>query len=293
MKSGNYEKRVNLAIDFLLVLIGCVAIYPIWYVLIASVSSPAAISKGEVILLPKGLNFSAYETLFQNKQIWTGYRNSLLYTTVGTLLDLSVMIPCAYALSRRSLPGGSVLMKLFVFTMYFSGGMIPSYLLVNSLGMVNTPWALIVPSCVNVYNMIVARSFFLASIPEALFDAARIDGCNYTRFFFRVVLPLSPAVLAILALFSIQARWNAYLTPQIYIYSPNLRTLQQVIQGITANLDTTLLETATVEQISRVVQEKQLLKYAVVIVGSLPLVILYPFVQKFFVKGIMVGAVKG
>lgn len=291
IKSG--ERIFNTVNHIMLIIVAIVAIYPIWYVLIASVSSPVAISSGEVILFPKGFNITAYKKLLDNNQIWVGYRNSILYTTVATLIDLFVQIPCAYALSQKRMPYRRFFMTLFIIPMYFSGGIMPTYLLLNTLGFVNSPLALIIPSCVNTFNLIVARSFFESNVPESLFDAAQIDGCGYTRFFGKIVLPLSKAVVAIIALYSIQGHWNAYLGPQMYLYSPELHTLQQVIRNIIANIDTGLSETATTAEIIAIVQEKQLLKYAVVVVSCLPLVIIYPFVQKFFVRGVMVGAVKG
>ena len=184
-------------------------------------------------------------------------------------------------------------MALFVFTMYFSGGLIPKYLLINALGMINTPWALIIPGCVNVFNLIIARSFFESSIPDSLLEAATIDGANYTRFFFQFALPLSPAMLAIITLYNIQGHWNAYLGAQMYIQSPNLQTLQVIIKNITATLDTGLVEEMSTQELIEVVQKKQLMKYAVVVVAIVPLAIIYPFVQRYFVKGVMVGAIKG
>lgn len=293
MKYRNSERAVNIVICILVIMTGAIVIYPIWYVLIASVSSPVAISSGEVLLLPKGLNFGAYRRLLENKLIWMGYRNSIFYTFAGTVVDLLVQIPCAYALSRRSLPGRRWLMFLFLFTMYFGGGMVPKYLLLNSLGMINSPIALIIPGCVSVYNIIVARNFFESSIPDSLFDAARIDGCGYTRFFLTIVIPLSPAILAIIALYCIQTHWNVYLDAQMYIYTPQYYTLQQVISSITANLDSSLVENLSAEEFAAIIQEKQLIKYAVVVVSCIPLVIIYPFIQKFFVRGVMIGAVKG
>ena len=293
MKRKFEERVVDIVINVVLIILGLVALYPIWYVIIASISSPVAISTGEVVFLPKGLNIDAYKALLAEKRIWIGYRNSIVYTTAATILDLLVMIPCAYALSRHSLPGRKFFMTAFIFTMYFSGGLVPKYLVINSLGMVNTPWALIIPGCVNVFNMIIARSFFESSIPDSLLDAAQIDGANYTRFFVQIVLPLSPAMLAIIALYSVTAHWNAYLGAQMYIYDADLYTLQQVIKSITATLDSTLMENATFDEISAAIREKQLMKYAVVLVASLPLVVAYPFIQKYFVKGVMVGAVKG
>lgn len=287
------EKVLDVVIILLLILLSIITIYPIYYVMIASVSSPVAISSGDVVFWPKGLNISAYRHLLDNRLIWVGYRNSILYTAAGTAVDLAVTIPCAYALSRKTLPYRRILMGLFVFTMYFNGGLIPKYLLINSLGMINTPWSLIIPGCVNVFNLIIARSFFESSLPDSLLEAAQIDGASFTRFFFQFALPLSPAMLAIIALYCIQGHWNAYLGAQMYIQSPNLQTLQVIIKNITATLDTSLAEELTTQELIEIVQQKQLLKYAVVAVSIIPLVAVYPFVQKFFVRGVMVGAVKG
>ena len=215
-KTGG-EKIFDYTVNVLLIIVAVICIYPIWYVLIASVSSPTAIGNGEVILWPKGFNWNGYTRLMENKNIWRGYRNSILYTIAGTAVDFFVQIPVAYALSRKSLPGHRVIMALFVFTMYFGGGIIPTYLLINSLGMINSPIALIIPSCVSVFNIIVAKSFFEGNVPDSLYDAARMDGCGYTRFFVRVVLPLSPALLAIIALYSIQRHWNVYLNAEMYL----------------------------------------------------------------------------
>ena len=287
------ERILDISINIFLVFIGVLCMYPIWYVLIASISSPTALAAGEVLLFPKDITFSAYQTLFKNNLIWIGYKNSIINTTLSCILDTAVMALCAYALSRRSLPGRSFFMLLFVITMYFSGGLIPQYLLNNSLGLVNTRWVLIIPGCVNVYNMILAKSYFENNVPDSLFDAARIDGASYTRFFIKIVLPVSGAILAIIALFSITIHWNAYLGAQMYLYDEELYTLQQVIKMLTASVSSALAESLSGDELARIIMEKSLIKYAVVIVGSIPLVIAYPFVQKYFVRGVMVGAVKG
>lgn len=293
MKYKSGERILDIFINIVLVFLGALCIYPIWYVIIASVSSPTALAAGEVVLFPKGFNLSAYGTLFENKLIWTGYKNSIINTTLSCLLDTTVMSLCAYALSRKTLPGRGFLMVLFIITMYFKGGLIPEYMLKSSLGMMNTRWVLIIPGCVNVYNMILAKSFFENNVPDSLFDAARIDGASYTRFFIKIVLPLSGAILAIITLFSMTIHWNAYLGAQMYIFDADLYTLQQVIKIITSSVNSALAETLTVDEMAQMILEKELIKYAVVIVGSIPLVIAYPFVQKYFVKGVMVGAVKG
>ena len=286
------DKRFDRCVNILLFVAAVACLYPLWYVIIASVSSPTAIAEGKVLLWPKGFTTDGYTKLLNNKNIWRGYRNTILYTLAGTTLDLMIQIPVGYALSRKQLPGRGFIMTLFVITMYFSGGIIPKYLLLNSLGMINSPAALIVPSCVNAFNIIVAKSFFENNVPESLYDAARIDGCGYTRFFLQIVLPLSKAILAIIALYSIQFHWNVYLTAEMYLFDSEYYTLQQVIRNICASVDTSLSEGMDAEELMRLIQEKQLLKYSVVVVSVIPLVIVYPFVQKFFVRGVMVGAVK-
>ena len=291
-KRKNGEKVVDFIINFLLLAIALIAIYPIWYVLIASVSNPTSIAAGKVVLLPDGFNLQAYIKLLDNKLIWKGYFNSICYTLATTALSMAVTVPCAYALSRKDLPGRSFFSTFFIVTMYFSGGLIPSFLLINSLGWLNSPLALIVPGAMNVYNMILVKSFFLNSIPDALYDAARIDGASNTLFFIKVVLPLSPAILAVIALFTMTASWNTYLPAQMYIYDTDLFTLQQVIKGITAEVSTALMENMSTDEVSKLILERNLMKYAVVVVGCLPLVIMYPFIQKYFVGGIMLGAVK-
>ncbi|MBQ8040404.1 MAG: carbohydrate ABC transporter permease, partial [Lachnospiraceae bacterium] len=230
----NGERVIDKTINLILIIIGIVSIYPIWFVLIASVSSPMAISAGEVVLFPKGLNIDAYKKLFAREDVWIGYRNSIFYTSLGTMINLVVQMPLAYALSRKTLPGRTVINTLLVITMYFSGGIIPSYLLISKLGLHDTVWALALPGAVSVYNVIVAKNFFAGNVPESLHDAACIDGCGYTHFFCRVVLPLSKSIMAIIAMFSIQGHWNSYLEPRMYLRTKSKYTLQQVVQSIAA-----------------------------------------------------------
>ncbi len=293
MRIRTSEKALNIFINVSLALIAFMTIYPLWFVIIASISSPSAISNGQVILFPKGLNIDAYVKLFQTKRIWTGYKNSILYTGTSILLDLAVQIPCAFALSRQTLPFRRFFNILFIIPMYFTGGIIPRYILLSKMGMVDSPLALIIPACVSVFNLIIAKNYFASNIPDTLVEAARIDGCGYIRFFASIAVPLSGAIIAIIALYSMQAHWNGYLGPVMYLYTPEKHTLQQVVASITANLDSSLTEFTSLDEVAKITQEKQLLKYAVVFVSSLPLIVVYPFVQKFFVKGVMVGAIKG
>ena len=293
MKKSSGERILDVVICILLVGIAVITIYPLWYVLIASVSAPTAIANGEVVLAPKGFNLDAYQKIMENRQLWVGYRNSILYTVCALVVDLAVMTPCAYALSRKRLPFRNFIMTLFLITMYFSGGLIPRYMLLNRMGFINSPLALIIPGCVAVFDIIVLRSFFEANIPDSLVEAAMIDGANHLRVFSRIALPLSPAVLAVVSLYSIQRHWNAYLGPQMYIYKSKYYTLQQVLRQITAKLDSSLAEELSVDELIRITQTTQLMKYAVVVVACIPLILVYPFVQRFFIKGVMIGAVKG
>lgn len=288
------ERVTNTVINLILIICGLIAIYPIWFTLIASISSPGEISAGKVLFLPKGLNVDAYKALLEKKELWVGYRNTILYTFLGTVIDLLAQLLCAYALSRKTLPGRKWINLFFVITMYFGGGMIPGFLLISKLGLYDSMWAIVLSGAVNVYNVMVAKSFFEGNIPESLFDAARIDGCSYTRFFTSVVLPLSKSIISILAMFSIQARWNNYMTPKIYLRSKDKYTLQQVIQQICASLNGSLsnMDSMDSEQYITMIREQQLMKYAVVIVSAAPLVLLYPLIQKYLITGVMVGAVK-
>lgn len=287
------DKITDSVINCLLVLVIIVTVYPLWFVVIASISDVDAIARGEVILWPVGFNLGAYKKLLDTSSIWIGYRNTILYTAVGVTFNLLVQIPCAFVLSRKELPGKSFIMLLFVITMYFGGGMIPKYLLVNALGWIDNPVSLIIPGCISVYNIVVAKSFFENNVPDSLYDAALLDGCGYFRYFTKIVLPLSGAMIAIIALYNMQAHWNTFLTAQMYLYDPDKFTLQQVIRNITATLQNSLTEDVGDEEYMRRLQDAQLIKYAVVIVSCIPMIIVYPFVQKNFVKGVMVGAVKG
>ncbi len=290
----NTDVVTDIVIDILLVFMTALALYPLWFVLIASFSKPSYIALGQVTIVPRGFTLNAYRRMLTNESIWLGYRNSLFYTFFGTLGNLITTLPCAYALSRPQLPGRKVFSFLFIFTMYFSGGLIPSYLLMTKLHLINTIWVLIIPT-VSVFNLIIARSFFEGSIPEALFEATKIDGGSYTRFFFSVVLPLSKALIAVLTLFYALGHWNTYFNAMIYIQDPKKQTLQVIIKGITANLDNTLStnEMLDTKEYQRLFEEKQLMKYSIVVVSIVPMLLLYPFIQRYFVGGIMIGAVKG
>ena len=288
------DRILDICIISLLVVIAIAAFYPLYIVLLCSFSDPSYISSGQVWIIPRGLNIDAYKILLDTREIWIGYRNSLFYTVVGTALQMVVTTAAAFAVSRKTLPGRRFLMLFFLFPMYFSGGLIPTYLVIKDLEMVNTVWSLIVPVLVGYYNLILARNYYENSIPEELFESASVDGANILRYFWQFAVPLSVPVLAVMTLNFALGHWNKYFEAMIYISNDNIQTLQVFIKRITmqatSSLDGGNME---LEEVVEQIRQKQLLKYAVVIVSSVPMILLYPLIQKYFVKGIMVGAVKG
>ena len=277
---------IFLTIAFLLVA------YPLYFVVIASVSDPIAVYEGRVILYPIKPTLEGYRRILSYSTLFTGYKNTLLYTLVGTSINVVLTITAGYALSRKELVGRNVMMMGVMITMIVSGGMIPNYLLVRSLRIYNTMWALILPGAVSTWNLIVTRTFFQQTIPDELREAADLDGCSDTAFFLRVVLPLSTSIIAVMILFYAVNHWNSYFNALIYLSSTAKYPLQLVLRNILIvnTLDDMVNDVATQAAQQRM---GDLIKYGMIIISSLPLLILYPFLQKYFVKGVMVGALKG
>ena len=275
---------------FCLVIV-CIMAYPLIYVLSASVSNGEAVMRGDVYLLPIGFTLEGYGLVFQNEEILIGFRNSILYTTLGTVINMVLTTMIAFPLSRKRLPGRNIFMMCITFTMFFSGGLIPTFLVVERLGLVDTIWAMVVPGAISTFYVIIMMTFFMSTIPEELWDSAAMDGCNNWQFLFFIVLPISTAVLAVLTLYYAVGHWNSYFNALIYLRSKHLRSLQLVLRAILmANqMNNESGDAGFTER----VQVGLTIKYSVIIVSSLPMVILYPFIQKYFVKGVMVGAVKG
>lgn len=267
--------------------------YPLYFVLIASFRSPGAVGLGEVVLFPKGITFEGYKGIFANDQILTGYKNSLIYTTVGIFFSVTATILAAYALARKDLPGRKILMMLIVFTMYFGGGMIPTYLVVNDLNLTNTMWSLILPTMIVPYNLIIARTFFESSIPGEVRESAMLDGCSEFQFFCKIALPLSGAIIAIMVLFYGVAQWNTYFNAMIYIKDQSKYPLQLVLRNILIEnqVSTDMVGDSALTALK--MERALLIKYVSIIVSAAPLLIMYPFVQKHFVKGVLIGSVKG
>ena len=268
-------------------------LYPLYFIFIASFSDPDLVNAGEVWLFPRSFTIEGYERLVQEDKIWTGYRNSIIYLIVGTSINLAMTLPAAYALSRKDLLGRKFFMMAITFTMFFIGGLIPRYLIIKNLGILDSIWAMVIPNAVLVWNLIVTRTFFQVTIPEELLDASRIDGCSNMQFFFRVVLPLSKAIIAVIALFYGVGHWNAFFQALIYLRSEELYPLQLVLREILieAQIAAEMLEES--ESASDLITIAETIKYGVIIVASLPLLMIYPFVQRFFVQGVMIGAIKG
>lgn len=290
------KSRTDKIFDFFLytisTIIVIVMLYPMYFIVIASFSNPADVSTGNIVLLPKGITFKGYQKLLEYSQLWVGYKNTILYAALGTVISLVVNVPTAYALSRKDLCGRKLFTVFYLIPMFFTGGLIPTYLIVKDFGLLDNFWVMVLPFSVITYYIIVARTFFNNSIPGDLWEAAQIDGCGNLGFFFQIVIPLSKAVLAVIALWTAVGQWNSYFNALIYLRNPDLQPLQLVLRNI-------LISNQTISSMSTgaaAVEAKQmadLIKYAIIVVSSAPIMCMYPFVQKHFNQGVMLGSLKG
>ena len=277
-------------IVYALLIIFCVMIViPLMHIISGSFSDPMSLLRGEVTLFPKGFTLAMYEKVFKDSSIWRGYLNTIIYTVIGTLISVVLTACAAYPLSRKDFYGRNVFMGMFMFTMFFTGGMIPTYLLVKGMNMLDTMWALVLPSAVSTYNLIIMRTFFEQTIPTELVESASLDGCNDLGIFFRIVIPLAAPIFAVMVLFYGVAQWNSWFPALLYISDRTLYPLQMILREILIESDISNMagSTGDVEIIG------DGLKYATMVVATLPIMCLYPFLQKYFVKGVMIGAVKG
>lgn len=270
------------------------AAYPMYFVVIASFSDPNALAMGKIWLFPDQIQLLGYQKVFEYEPLWTGYRNTIIYTISTTALSLAVTMPAAYAMSRKDFIVRNKIMVFFTIPMFFSGGMVPTYLLMKRLNLLDNPLVLIIPSCFGIYNMIIARTFFQSTIPGELLDAAQIDGCGNARFFVSIVLPLSKAILAVIGLYVAVGTWNSYFSALLYIRNNNYMPLQIALRNIlianSFNMRQGTTATMTGLQQQRL---EDLMKYCVIVVSTVPIMCVYPFVQKYFAKGVMIGAIKG
>lgn len=297
MKALHKKRKISgfdICVTLITVFLVMIVFYPLIFILSSSISDPTLVATGKVFLLPKGFTLDGYKRVFRDPNIMIGYGNTLFYAVIGTCINLIVTVPAGYVLTKSEVPGTKFIMKLFLFTMYFSGGLIPSFLLIKSLHLYNTRLILLVLGAFSTYNCIICRSFFTA-FPKELEEAAYIDGCSYIRIFLTIVLPLSKALLGVMVLYFAVGHWNSYFNAMVYTYNEKIQPLQLFLRRIL------VLEQSSSEMKSSGADElaaqqqmvAALIKYAVIVVSSLPLMIIYPFLQKYFEKGVMIGSVKG
>lgn len=295
-KHGIHSTGWDVAFDYLvnafLFICMLITLYPIIVVISSSFSDSNAVLSGKVWLYPIGINVKGYEAVFKYPMVVKGYANTLFYTGAGTLLNVVLTVMAAYPLSRKDFSPRRLIMLLFTFTMFFSGGMIPSYILVDSLGIMNSRWAMLLPTAMATYNMILTRTYFQSTIPDELLEAAQLDGCTDIRFIIKVVLPLSKPILAVIALYYAVGHWNAYFNAFLYLSDSDKYPLQLVLRTILIQNEVDPMMVSAEELVARE-SLKNLLKYALIVVSSVPVLMLYPFVQKFFVRGVMIGSIKG
>lgn len=286
------DKTFQTVLYVMSVLIVIIILYPLYFVIIASFSDPSAVSGGQVWLRPIGVTLDGYKELFRHSEIWTGYGNTILYTLTGTLIGLIVNLFAAYSLSKKDLVGRKFFNLMFIFTMFFNGGLIPTFLTVKDFHLYNTFAVMVLPFSVSVYNIIVARTFFQTNIPEDLNDAAKIDGCGNLYYFFKIVIPLSKAIIAVIALWTAVGMWNSYFNALIYLKDSAKYPLQLILRNIliTNNLQ---MSFGSGEAMQIALRLSNLMRYSVIIVSTVPIMCFYPFVQKHFNQGVMIGAVKG
>lgn len=291
---GGSDRAIEILMMIFIIAILIVILYPLYYVLIASVSDPYDVYAGKTFLFPSGFTLEGYARVFREKAIATGYLNSIVYTVLGTLIATALVVMTAYPLSRKELPGRKGIMIFFIITMYFSGGLIPTYLVVAKTGLLDTVWALILPGGVSVFNVIVARTYFESSIPKEMYEAAKIDGCGNMKTFFKIVLPLSKPIIAVMVIFAMVAFWNDWFTALIYMGDKSKYPLQLALRQILIQSQASANAMSGMDggyaEANRITE---LIKFASMVVGAVPMLIAYPFVQKHFEKGLMIGAVKG
>ncbi len=282
---------VNILLAFLLVLV----LYPCYFVVVASFSDPDIVNSGAILWYPQGFNTIGYQTVFEDTDIWVGYSNTILYTVCGTLIGVTTCLLAGYSLSRSDLPYRNIIMGLLVFTMYFNGGLIPTYMVISDIGLLDSRLLMVILGSITVYNIIICRTFFATSIPRELYDAATIDGCGNGKFFTAIALPLSKPIIAVISLYVAVAKWNDYFNPLIYLRTGSKFPLQVILRdklqiATAASTNTTITDPAALEAMLTMAET---MKYATIVVATLPILCVYPFIQKYFAKGVMLGSIKG
>lgn len=278
--------------NVLLLLLVVITFYPVYFVVVASFSDPWYVGTGKLLLYPHGFNTLGYQRVFRDARVWTGYLNTILYTVCGTVFGTTLTVLAGYAFSRKDLPGKKFLMGCFLVTMYFGGGLVPTYIVLKSAGLVNTRLLMILMGSFSTYNMIMVRSFMMGNIPDELLDAAVMDGCGNGMFFFRVVAPLSKAIFAVIALYIAVGHWNSYFNAMIYLTDEAKYPLQMFLRQILL-IATSVASGEDEEMVREMLEMSQIMRYALIVVAMAPITMVYPFIQKYFVKGVTLGSVKG
>jgi len=294
-KYSNSDRVFYVIVYIIMSLVLVVTLYPLYFTVIASISDPTYVTTGQTFLFPRDIQFHGYRRVFLYPYIWSSYRNTIYYTVVGTAIGLVCNVTGGFVFSRKGLKGSRICMLAILFTMYFYGGLIPSYFNIRNLGLLNTPWALWLPSAISGFNLILARTFMQTSIPDELNEAAVMDGCSPIRYFIRVIIPLSKPLIAVLALFLVVGYWNSFFEAMIYIKDRNMYPLQLILREILIEAQISVADLANFDptRIKSMQDLAESLKYALIIVSTVPILIIYPFFQRFFVKGVMIGSVKG
>ncbi len=287
------DKLFTTLIYIFLTAVTIIILYPLLYVVAASFSDPQAVVSGKVFILPVDFTLRGYEAVFQNQKLINGFLNSVFYLVVGVSLNLVMTMLCAYPLSRKEFKHRGWISLFFVFTMYFSGGMVPTYILVNKLGLLNTRLALIIPTAMSTYNMIICRTYIVNSIPDELYEASQVDGCTPFKYMMKVIVPLSKPIMAVLLLYYGVAKWNDYYNAMLFLYKDNLQPLTIVMREILILGEVDMTKVTDASAVAKLQGMSELLKYSTMVVSSLPVIMLYPLIQKHLVKGVMIGAVKG
>ena len=294
MKTSGGDRRFYWTVEILVALLALIVLYPLVLTLSSSFSSGKAVTTGRVFLFPVEFTLKGYEEVFKYQKVWIGYKNTFLYTFGGTFINVCMTLICAYPLSRREFPDRKFFTFLFTFSMLFSGGLIPTYLTIRSYGLLDNPLAVLVPASVSVYNMIIMRTYFSTQIPRELREAAQLDGCAEMRYLVRIVLPLSVPILAVVGLYYAVGVWNSYFDAMVYLSSRNKMPLTVFLREILILNDSAdMTSSMDVESMITMQERQRVMKYSLIVVSSVPMFILYPFVQKYFVQGIMIGSVKG
>lgn len=287
------DRALYIAVGAIFLLFVLLVLYPIVFVISASFSSGSALNAGRVVLWPVEPGLQGYKAVFSHRMVLLGYRNTIFYTVAGTAINVAITLLAAYPLSRPDFRARRPLMTLCTITMFFGGGLVPNYLLMVQLKIINTAWSLLLPGALSVYNMILVRTFMMSSIPRELLEASQIDGCSDARYFWSVVLPLSKAIVAVITLYYAVGHWNAYFNAMLYLSDRDRYPLQLVLREILISSRMDLSEISDPELLATMVGLENLLKYSLIVVSSLPIIALYPFVQKYFIKGVMIGSLKG